>query len=251
MVVAEGRAALDVRADFRILGPLRVVLDGVEVPIATRKQRALLVLLLMSVGRVVPTERLIDQLWDGEPPPQGAVTLRSYVSGLRQALGGPDGLGSALVTRGQGYCVDVPPGTVDAVRLRRLAEQGHGHLRNKLPDQALEAFEAAVESWFGDPLAEVADHEAAQSAVTALTETYLGAAEGRFEALLATGRHMDALPALEAFIVDHPMREEPHVLLMQALYRAGRAPEALEVQRRFRLFSGTSSVSTRPRRWTG
>ena len=45
---------------------------------------------------------------------------------------------------------------------------------------------------------------------------------------------MDALPALEAFTVDHPLREEPHVLLMQALYRAGRAPEALEVQRRFR-----------------
>ena len=76
---ADGTTVEDVRADFRILGPLRVVLDGAEVTIATRRQRALLVLLLMSVGRVVPTERLIDQLWDGEPPPQGAVTLRSYV----------------------------------------------------------------------------------------------------------------------------------------------------------------------------
>ena len=138
------------------------------------------------------------------------------------------------MTRGQGYCVDVPPESVDAVRLRQLAELGHEHLRNHRPERALDAFDAAVESWSGDPLAEVADHEAAQSTITALTETYLGAAEGRFEALLATGRHMDALPALEAFTVDHPLREEPHVLLMLALYRAGRAAEALEVQRRFR-----------------
>ena len=147
MDVAEGRMARDVRADFRILGPLRVVLDGAELSIATPRQRALLVLLLMSVGRVVPTERLIDQLWDGEAPPQGAVTLRSYVSGLRQALGGPDGLGSALVTRGKGYCVDVPPGSVDAVRLRQLAERGHEDLRNHRPERALDAFDAAVESW--------------------------------------------------------------------------------------------------------
>ncbi len=50
-------------ASFSILGPLRVVLDGAEVHIATRRQRALLVLLLMNVGKVVSADRLIDQLW--------------------------------------------------------------------------------------------------------------------------------------------------------------------------------------------
>ena len=115
--------------DFQMLGPLRVLVDGQEVPIATRRQRALLVLLLMSVGRVVPTERLIEQLWDGEPPPQGAVTLRSYVSNLRQALGGRDGTGSVLATRGSGYALDVPAESVDAVRMGRLADQGREHLR--------------------------------------------------------------------------------------------------------------------------
>ena len=222
------------RLDFRVLGPLRVLIDGTDAPIVTRQQRALLVLLLMNVGRVVPTERLIDQLWDGSPPPQGAVTLRSYVSNLRQALGGPDGHGTALVTRGQGYSLDVPPECVDATRFTAHAEQGREHLRLGRPAEALTAFEHAVRAWEGDPLAEIADHEAARSTITQLTETYLGAVEGRFEALLALGRHADALPGLEAFTAEHPLREEPRALQMLALYRAGRAAESLGAHRTFR-----------------
>ncbi|HYO41195.1 MAG TPA: BTAD domain-containing putative transcriptional regulator [Nocardioidaceae bacterium] len=222
------------RVSFHVLGPLRVVVDDTEVPIASRRQRALLVLLLMNVGRVVPSERLIDQLWDGAPPPQGAVTLRSYVSNLRQALGGQTGVGAALGTRGHGYCLDVPAQAIDAVRLSRQSQEGRDHLRRGRPDAALEAFDEAVDAWDGGPLADIADHEAASSMITQLTETYLGAVEGRFASLLALGRHGDALPDLEAFVADHPLREEPRALLMTALHRAGRTPESLEVHRAFR-----------------
>jgi DNA-binding SARP family transcriptional activator len=222
------------QVSFRILGPLRAVVDGTEVPIATRRQRALLVLLLMDVGRVVPAERLIDQLWDGTPPPQAAVTLRSYVSNVRQALGGPAGVGGVLVTRGAGYALDVPAEAVDARRMSSGAQQGRDHLRHGRAQDALLALEAAVREWDGDPLADVAQHTAAQSTIAQLTETYLGTMESRFQALLAVGRHLDALPELDRFAADHPLREEPRALLMLALYRAGRAPEALEVHRRFR-----------------
>ncbi|HET7278622.1 MAG TPA: BTAD domain-containing putative transcriptional regulator [Dermatophilaceae bacterium] len=226
---------MEKRVEFHVLGPLRVVVDGVEVPIAARRQRALLVLLAINAGRVVPAERLIDQLWDGTPPPQGAVTLRSYVSNVRQALGGQSGFGSLLVTRGPGYCLDVPGECVDAMRLSTAAEEGRERLRQNRPGDALAAFDIAVSTWTGDPLAEVADHEAAQSTITQLTEAYHGALEGRFEALLALGRHADALPGMERLAAENPLREEPRALLMVALYRAGRAAEALEVHRTFRL----------------
>ena len=217
-----------------ILGPLAVELDGRPVVIASLRQRALLVLLAMEAGRAVAVDRLIDRLWDGTPPPQAAVTLRSYVSNVRQALGGPAGAATALATRGAGYLLELPGEALDAVRLRRLTEQGRELLREGRPGEALVALEEAVGLWRGQPLAEVADHEAARSTVTALTELYLGAVEARFEALLATGRHLAALPDLEAFAADHPLRETPRSLQMLALYRAGRTPEALEVHRDFR-----------------
>jgi len=221
--------------DVRILGLLDVRVDGKSVEIATRRQRALLVLLLLNVGRVVSAERLIDQLWDGAPPPQGAVTLRSYVSNLRQALSATGALASALVTRGPGYLIDLPAETVDAVRLRTLTQTGRDLLRRGAVDEAFATLDEAVGLWTGDPLSEVADHQFAQSVVAQLTETYLAAVEGRFEAMLASGLHADALPGLEGFAAEHPLREDPQALLMLALYRCGRAPDALEVHRRFRV----------------
>ncbi len=162
------------------------------------------------------------------------MTLRSYISYLRQALGGKDALGAALATRSQGYCLDVPPHSVDAVRLTSLTEAGREHLRRGEPEQALTALDEAVRSWSGDPLAEVSDHEVTQSTITQLTETYLDAAEAGSRRCWRLGRHRDAVPALEAFAADHPLREEPRALLMLALHRSGRAPDALDVHRRFR-----------------
>ena len=220
--------------EFNVLGPLRVVAGDDEIPIPSRRQRSLLVLLALSVGRAVSADRLIEELWDGSPPARAPITLRSYISNLRQALGGRDGLGGILATRGQGYALDVPAEAIDAVRMRQQAEEGRRHLRAGQPEHALAAFDSAVRTWSGAPLSEIADHQAVQGTLTQLTETYLGAEEGRFEALLALGRHRDALPDLEAFAADHPLREQPRALLMLALYRDGRAAQALEVHRAFR-----------------
>ncbi|HYO33593.1 MAG TPA: BTAD domain-containing putative transcriptional regulator [Nocardioidaceae bacterium] len=218
---------------FRMLGPLVVEHQGVPVKIGTRRQRALLTLLLLQVGKAVSAERLIDQLWQGGPPPQAAVTLRSYISYLRVALK-VDGSKPVLLTRGQGYAIEVDPTAVDAVRLERLVEDGRDLTRRGAASEALDSFTSALQLWRGDPLAEVADLEAAQSTITRLRELRLAADEGRFEALLALGRHLDALPSLEAFVSDNPLRENPRGQLMLALYRAGRAPDALNVHRQFR-----------------
>ena len=55
--------------EFRILGPLEVVADGRVLPLGRGRQRALLAILLLRPNQVVPTERLIDDLWGGQPPP--------------------------------------------------------------------------------------------------------------------------------------------------------------------------------------
>ncbi|GAA1979639.1 BTAD domain-containing putative transcriptional regulator [Microbacterium pumilum] len=226
---SDGREA----ARFTILGPLTATVDGVEIPIPARRQRALLILLLLNTGRAVSSERLIDQLWDGEPPPQATVTLRSYISNLRQALG-THGMADLLIARGAGYALDVQPDAIDAMRMERLVERARERLRSGDAEGALHDFDDATREWNGDPIPEIADHQAAQGTISKLIEAHQGAIEGRFAALIAVGRHDDAIPGLEALIVDHPLREEPRAMLMTALYRSGRTAEALEVHRRFR-----------------
>ena len=58
--------------DYAILGPVVVRSGGQVVTLAAAKPRALLVRLLIDANRPVPAERLIDDLWAGEPPRSAA-----------------------------------------------------------------------------------------------------------------------------------------------------------------------------------
>ena len=74
--------------EFAILGPLRVTGPDGPIEINAPKQRALLATLLVSHrSDVVSAERLIDVLWDEDPPPTAAKALQVHVSQLRRALG--------------------------------------------------------------------------------------------------------------------------------------------------------------------
>ena len=74
------------RLEFRILGPLLVRVDGVEVPIGGPKQRALLALLLLSANRVVARDQLIGELFAEQSVNSADHALRNHVSRLRKVL---------------------------------------------------------------------------------------------------------------------------------------------------------------------
>ena len=112
--------------EFCILGPVQAVRDGRELALGGPRRRAVLALLLVAGGRVVPAERLAEDLWAGSPPPGAAGTLRSHLSRLR-ALTGPD---AALVARGGGYALAAGPDQLDAARFERLAGAGREALEH-------------------------------------------------------------------------------------------------------------------------
>ena len=73
---------------FGILGPFEVADDdGREVALGGHRQRAVLVILVLHAGEVVPSDRLIDELWGDRAPATAAKTIQVYVSKLRRALG--------------------------------------------------------------------------------------------------------------------------------------------------------------------
>ena len=194
------------RLDFRILGPLEVRgADGV-ITITSRKQRALLVALLLDVGHAVSTDRLIDRLWNGGPPPQARGTLRSYISNLRRELD-EAGAGAVLATRPNGYGLEVDPESVDVVRFERHVEDTRRALASGSPDEALRHADAGLALWRGEPLADAAYDDFAQSAIARLRELHLTLQEHRFDALLRLGRHKEAVAPLEEFVTAHPLRE--------------------------------------------
>jgi len=90
----------------RVMGPLEVISQGRPVLISAGKEGGLLVLLALQSGRVVPSERLIEALWDGEPPPSVETSLRVLVSRVRKTMS-QAGAGRSIITRSPGYVLDV------------------------------------------------------------------------------------------------------------------------------------------------
>lgn len=48
--------------EFRLLGPLEAVVDGVSVTLGPPQQRALLALLLLNANELVSRDRIVDEL---------------------------------------------------------------------------------------------------------------------------------------------------------------------------------------------
>ena len=54
--------------EFLVLGPPEVRSDGTTVPLGGRRREVLLARMLVDANRIVTSERLIEDLWNGNPP---------------------------------------------------------------------------------------------------------------------------------------------------------------------------------------
>jgi DNA-binding SARP family transcriptional activator len=210
--------------EFRLLGPLEVAAGGVPVPLGGPRQRALLALLLIHRNEPVSTERIVDALWERDPPRTAAQVVRVYVSHLRKLVG-PD----ALATAGNGYVLRVADEHVDSARFELLAARARTLLRDGDAAAALGAFDEALSLWRGEPLPELVYDGFAQPEIARLEELRVTTLEDRCDAALAAGRDADLVAPLERLVASHPLRERFRAQLMLALYRAGRQADALAV----------------------
>src|ERR687884_699733 len=195
--------------EFNVLGPLEVLSERGAVDLGAHKQRALLALLLLEANRVVPRDRLIDALWEDDPPDTAQKALQVYVSQLRKRLGS-----ERVQTRSPGYQLRVEPDELDLTRFERLREEG------KLDE--------ALSLWRGPPLADFAYERFAQAEIARLDELHVACLEARIEADLAAGRHAELVGELDALVREHPLRERLRGQLILALYRSSRQAEALD-----------------------
>ncbi|MEU8254472.1 BTAD domain-containing putative transcriptional regulator [Micromonospora inaquosa] len=225
-----------VTVTFGVLGPVTAATERGPVPLRGHRQRLVLGRLLIAHGRVVPVERLVDDLWDVAP--DGAVgAIRTFVADLRRALEPdrpPRQPPRILVTEPPGYVLRAAPEAVDAGRFEVAVGEAARLLAAGRPAPALAALDAALELWRGPAYADCANESWAVAEINRLNELRMLAVERRAEALLAMGRPDEAASDLPAHLASHPLREDAWRLLAVARYRAGRQGDALAALREAR-----------------
>ncbi|MFJ6198037.1 BTAD domain-containing putative transcriptional regulator [Micromonospora sp. NPDC092111] len=219
-----------------VLGPVRAWIGDGPVELGPLRQRAVLARLATAIGQVVPVDRLIEDLWAGDPPPRAQAALQVYVSNLRRALEPdrpPRTPAQVIVTAAPGYTLRLPADQLDAGRFEELTRSAIA-LLDAGPDPAYHRLDAALACWRGPAYVEFADEAWAAAEAGRLAELRLVAVEHRARAALALGRAAQVAPELERHVRAHPLREQAVALLALALYRSGRQADALGVLRRLR-----------------
>ncbi len=250
---------------FRVLGPLEASRDGEPIRLGGERQRALLALLLVHANELVSTERLIEQLFGGEPSDSARPTRSTSPS--RDCAGRCTAATAALLHH--------PARRVSACARPRAAR--------RRPVRAPARARAAGCCAAGDPAAAAARcarrsrcggarrwrtwrcRTSWQPEVRRLQELRLLALMERIDADLALGHEAELIAEIEALVASEPLQERLRGQLMLALYRCGRradgaggvpgdqraaarGPGARAEPARCRSSSGWSC--TRTRRWT-
>jgi DNA-binding SARP family transcriptional activator/pimeloyl-ACP methyl ester carboxylesterase len=210
-----------------------VIAEGQSLAVAGARTRAVLAMLLIHANQVVSADRLLEELWPGQPADRAADSLQVRLSELRKALR-PAGEAGRLVTRPPGYLLRVEQGELDALRFAGLAAEGNAALASGAAATAAQRLDEALREWRGPVLADMDAAPFARAEAARLEEERLAALESRAEALLACGRHRELIAELESLTAAHPLRERFWFQRMLALYRVGRQADALHAYRELR-----------------
>ncbi|MFI7188991.1 AfsR/SARP family transcriptional regulator [Nocardia nova] len=206
-----------------LLGPVMVeAADGTRASVGGPRVRALLGLLALEAGRVVPVARLVDGVWGEDPPAGTANALQTLASRLRTALPG------AVRSDGGGYVLELAAENVDAHRFTREIQAGRTLLATGETERAVMHFDAALALWRGEPFIDTGESEVLRTAAVQLIEHRLEAIELRADALRAVGRGGEVVRELRTEVAAYPFRETLAARLVRALAAAGRTSEAIQ-----------------------
>jgi DNA-binding SARP family transcriptional activator len=220
---------------FRVLGPVEALDDdGSPVRLGSGRERLVLALLLVGADRLVPTEQLIDSLWN-DPPPTARQQLQNLIAGLRRRLAAHDA--GLVTTRPFGYELRMVGHTLDLTEFRSLTAQARALRAAGDEEEVARVAGRAVDLWQGDPLSDAvpASSDSGTEALTqGLVEERNAAVELLLESLAATGSHEDALAAATRHLAADPWNERLHEHRIRALAATGRRQEASDTFRQVR-----------------
>lgn len=227
----EGGKVTSPELELRVLGPVKLW-SGRVIDVGPPKQQCVLAALGMSAGVAVSAGTLIDRVWGAEQPRDARNALQTYIARLRRLLDGdvPGGSRAVLRRTAAGYLLDIDRERVDAHRFRAAVARAR-HVGGDEERRALLA--EALRLWRGVPL-DGPTGDWAEAVRAGLVQSRVNALIDRVEVDLRHGAGPELIDELAGLLIDHPLTEHLACQLMLALWRAGRATEALEVYERTR-----------------
>ncbi|MFF7400634.1 AfsR/SARP family transcriptional regulator [Streptomyces murinus] len=212
---------------FGVLGTVEVRVGDQVLSAGHARQQCVLAALLVDAGRLVTTDQLAERVWGERQPQRARAALHGYVSRLRRIVARAGD--TAVERHGGGYVLRVDAAAVDLHRFRdlntraRAADDGH----------AVALYDEALALWRGEPLGAV-ESAWADELRAGLRHERLVAETERNDRALRQGWHEHLLTELTARAAEYPLDERLAAQLILALYRSGRAAEALDAYQRVR-----------------
>jgi DNA-binding SARP family transcriptional activator len=204
-----------------VLGPTRVQLDGVVVPLRPR-ELDLLAALALCAPHAVPMELLESLLWL-DPPPTASKALHNHVARVRRALG-PD----AVITGGGAYRLG-PGWELDTDRF--LARLGRARRSALIRDYTVgrASLQAALADVRGEPFADLPESARVTAERARWWQLVMAAREEHVLVLLAAGDIASGVAISSSLVEVEPFREVRWMALAIGLYRSGQRRESLRV----------------------
>ncbi|MBO1329777.1 BTAD domain-containing putative transcriptional regulator [Streptomyces sp. VRA16 Mangrove soil] len=222
---------------YRLLGQVRAERGTQPLAPGTPKQQALLAALLLRGDEQVERAELIRAVWGEHAPASAPGLLATYTARLRKALE-PDRARRAaprlLITRGTTYGLRLGRDALDLWRFEDAVAQARSERRAGRAAEARSGYEQALAQWRGGQALSGVPGRHAADARRRLAALRVDALLEHAEVLLDLGEQAEAADLVAPLVPARPHDERLQGLLMLALYRTGRTPEALAVFRRVR-----------------
>jgi len=219
--------------EFRVLGPVEVESAGQRIEIGHARQRAVLAVLLLDLGRVVPMDLLIDRIWGDDPPASVRNVIYGYAARLKAAITGAGEPGVGLRRQAGGYLLEARPEQCDLHQFRRMVKQA---VVADGDEQAMMLLRGALGLWNGAALSGLSGSWLEGMRDSLELERYTARLDLN-DIVLRQGQHSSLISELSEAAPAHPADERLIGQLMLALYRSGRQADALRLfeQTRHRL----------------
>ncbi|MBF6330738.1 AfsR/SARP family transcriptional regulator [Nocardia transvalensis] len=218
--------------DISVLGPVRIVLDGVEVPLSGRKLRSIVAILAIRPGEWLRRDELIEELRLTETA-DAVNALHAHIARLRKWLGANRLPADLLESSASNYRLNLERGCIDAFRFTEQVDHALA-LGTSARSVVAAMLEDALGMWRGDALADISDGPLVAARADQLHQLRAVAREALLDSWIAVERYQKVIVHSKTFIAADPFNERLWELLLIALKRSGRRAEAVEAFRNLR-----------------